>query len=458
MKRLRQILKTTAIRLTLVYTLLFGLLAIGVVAYISYQTGNILSEQFKATIDEEVNEIAVLSRRGGVRQLIPLIENRSRRPGANLYLITDPSGRIIAGNVKDIDRGLLSKDGWRIPPFPYVGFDDEGRSHRAIARVFTLPGNLRLLVGRDIGEAERFQTIVGRALQLSLSIMVLVGLILWFLVGRRALQHIDSVSKSSERIIAGDLSQRLPIKGSGDEFDRLSKSLNGLIERVEKLNKGVGAMSDSIAHDLKTPLTRLRNRAEIALGKSKKISNIALQEIIEDADGLIKTFNALLMISQVESGARTTHFEKIDAVPIVHDVFELFEPSAEEAGVLLELDEVDQAFVQGNRELIAQALTNLLDNAFKYGVSNNHPIFRLSIETTSTHVIIGVSDNGEGIPSEDRIKVRERFVRLDNSRSKPGSGLGLSLVAAVVRLHGGELKLKGANPGLIVKIYLPRIN
>ncbi len=199
MKRLSQILKTTAFRLSLVYTLLFGLFAIGVVAYISYQTGNLLVTQFQVTVDAEVAEIARLSRRGGVNRLIPMIEQRSRRPGANLYLISDPSGRIIAGNVRDLDRSLLAKDGWRIPPFRYTGFDEDGSTRRAIAKVFTLPGNLRLLVGRDIGEAERFRSIVFRASTLSLAAMVLMGLLLWFFVGRRALKHIDSFSQSSHR-------------------------------------------------------------------------------------------------------------------------------------------------------------------------------------------------------------------------------------------------------------------
>ncbi|MEE9314632.1 MAG: HAMP domain-containing sensor histidine kinase [Rhizobiaceae bacterium] len=455
MKRMRQILRTTAVRLTLVYTLLFGLLAIGVVAYISHQTGAILLEQFQTTIDEEVNEIALLSRRGGVRRLIPLIESRSRRPGANLYLISDTSGRIIAGNVRNIDRSLLSKDGWRIPPFRYVGFDDDGRKHRAIAKVFTLPGDLRLLVGRDIGDAERFRNIVGKASTISLGVMVLVGLLLWFFVGRRALKHIDSVSQSSERIIAGDLSGRLPLSGSGDEFDRLSTSLNGLIARVEKLNTSVSTMSDSIAHDLKTPLTRLRNRAEAALGKPKKQAEEALQEVIQDADGLIKTFNALLMISQVESGARTTHFEKIDIVPIVRDVHELFEPSAEEIGAELSISVEPHAKIRGNRELIAQAMTNLLDNAFKYGATAKKPHFDLTLKVMGKTVQLTVNDNGEGISKEDRERVRDRFVRLDTSRNKPGSGLGLSLVDAVVRLHGGKMDLDDANPGLSVKISLP---
>lgn len=453
MVRLRQMLKTTAVRLTLIYTLLFGILAVGVVAYVSYNTGRIIISQIQSTVDEEVNQIALNSRRFGVRNLIPMIERRSRQPGANLYLVSDTSGRIIAGNVRDLDRRLLQEDGWQVPPFKYLRFSEDDPEGLAIAKVFTLPGGLRLLVGRDIGDAERFRQIVGRASTYSLMVMVLTGLLLWFFVGRRALKHIDSVSKSSQQIIDGDLSQRLPMSGSGDEFDRLSSSLNALIERVEKLNKGVSVMSDSIAHDLKTPLTRLRNRAEGALGKPG--DEAVLQDIIADADGLIKTFNALLMISQVESGARAVQFESFELAPIIQDVHELFEPSAEELGIELTLKIDAQPSVQCSRELIAQALTNLLDNALKYGLAADKPKIELRLYESDGEARMSVCDNGNGVPDEQQQAVTERFVRLDASRTKPGSGLGLALVKAVAKLHSGQLKLSDNEPGLCAEISLP---
>lgn len=453
MQRLRQMLRTTAVRLTLIYTLLFGLLAVGVVAYVSYNTGRLILSQIQTTVDEEVAEIARQSRRVGVRNLIPMIERRSRQPGANLYLVSDAGGRIIAGNVRDLDRKLLLKDGWQIPPFKYLRFGDVDPEGTAIARVFTLPGGLRLLVGRDIGDAERFRIIVGKASTLSLVIMVLTGLVLWFLVGRRALKHIDSVSKSSQRIIDGDLSQRLPLSGSGDEFDRLSNSLNELIARVEKLNTGVSVMSDSIAHDLKTPLTRLRNRAEAALGKPA--DEAVLQDIIADADGLIKTFNALLMISQVETGARAVELERFELAPIVQDVHELFEPTAEELGIELKLSIEAKAEVLCSRELIAQALTNLLDNALKYGLSAENPKIELKLLIKQDQACLQVCDNGVGVPDAKKHKVKERFVRLDESRSKPGSGLGLALVTAVAKLHAGTLNLHDNHPGLCAEMCLP---
>ncbi len=452
MLRLRQMLKTTAVRLTLVYTLLFGLLAVGVVAYVSYNTGQLILSQVRIAVDEEVTEIARISNRSSLRNLIPLIERRSRTPGANLYLVADNNGRIIAGNVRDLNRDLLGTDGWRDPPFDYRRFDEDDDQGKAIARVFTLPGGLRLLVGRDIGDAERFREIVRRATTLSLVIMVLTGLVLWFFVGRSALKRIDSVSRSSQRIIAGDLSQRLPLSGAGDEFDRLSDSLNLLIARVEKLNKGVVTMSDSIAHDLKTPLTRLRNKAEVAL---KNPDRDDLTAIIADADGLISTFNALLMISQAESGARTMQFDDVPLAPILSDMCELFEPLAEDAGCVLTLSVNNETNVQCNRELIAQAVTNLIDNALKYGLTSPKPELMLTLDIVKDSAVISVADNGIGIPSQDLETVTERFVRLDSSRTKPGSGLGLSLVKAIADLHSGSLELGNNYPGLKAELRLP---
>ena len=457
MRRLSQLLRNTSIQLTLVYTLVFGLLAAGVVFYIGYNTGRLLIQQSQVAVDDEVQKIAEITRGVGLRRLIPMIENRSRQPGANLYLVADSNGRIIAGNVRELDRSLLVKDGWKIPPFDYGRFEDPNiEPHKAIARVFTLPGNLRLLVGRDVGEIQRFQAIVQQASTVSLAVMVLTGLGVWFFIGRRALKHIDSVSKTSQQIMAGDLSQRLPLSGTGDEFDRLSTSLNAMIGRLEKLDSGIQTMSDSIAHDLKTPLTRLRGRAEKALSaKNLKSTRKEIEGIIGESDGIIKTFDALLLISKVEAGATTIDYQSVDLNALISDLHELFEPGFEEKGAQLVLNQESLVPVKANRELIVQALINLLDNALKYGLGNTKSEVVISSYKTPDGVVIDIADNGAGISIEDRETVQERFVRLDASRSQPGSGLGLSMVKAIASLHGGSLTLHENSSGLICRFSLP---
>lgn len=456
MGSLRQVLKITAVRLTVIYTLLFGVMAFGLIFYISYNTGQLIISQIRVAAQEEIEELANVYQSGGARLLISSIDRRARNPDAYLYLVSDQNGRIIAGNVKSVDTPLLTTGGWSSAPFKYSPLNSpNGKKRQAIAQVFGLQGGLRILVGRDIGDAVKFKTVIGRALTLALGLMLLTGLILWFVIGRRALKRIDDVSKSSSRILAGDLSQRLPVTGAGDEFDRLSDNLNLMLERVEMLNVGVRNMADSIAHDLKTPLTRLRNRAEQARmsgEKSHKENRETLLRIEQDADGLIAVFNSLLMISQVSSGARPAVLTMADSGNILRDVFELFEPAAEEVGIKLKLDVSENLNIPVNRDLIAQAINNLLENALKYGNTASLPEIILFARRKGENILIGVSDNGVGIPDDDLDRVRERFVRLDESRSKPGTGLGLALVDAVAKMHDAVLILKNNNPGLHVEL------
>ena len=459
MARLRQLLKTTAVRLTLLYTLIFGLFAAGLVAYFSYNTGRLIISQVEAAATDEMRELAFIYNRRGPLRLIRSIESRSRNPGANIYLVSDGAGRIIAGNVRSVDTAIFETSGWINQPFAYSPFTSTGNEdHQAIGRVFTLSDGLVLLVGRDIGDAKRFRGIVFQAFTVTMALLFLLALVSWFIIGRRALKQIDAVSKSSARIMAGDLSQRLPVSGVGDEFDRLSANLNTIIARVEKLNTGVSNMSDSIAHDLKTPLTRLRNRAEAALSDElvgKDDANSVLAAIVQDADGLIRTFDSLLMISQVGSGARTVSMDMLDLSAVARDVVELFEPLLEEGEVELSVDFADPVKISANRELIAQAITNLIDNALKHASNASSLKLTLSTQVKDSGAVLTFSDNGPGIPTEERQRVLERFVRLDRSRSTPGSGLGLALVDAVVSLHGGTLELGDAEPGLLVTMTFP---
>ena len=435
-----------------------------------------LTAQTMETINEEVQGLGNAYQRGGLPLLVRTIERRARQPGANLYLIADPNGRILSGNVESLDPGVLEIEGWTEKPFAYQRFGESNpdrratdpvvraeagqERHEAIAVVLRLPNRMIVLVGRDLGEPERFRVVVRRALVVTLGAMGLGAVLIWFFVGRRALKRIDSVSEASARIMGGDLSGRLPVTGAGDEFDRLSENLNVMLARIANLNEGLKQVSDNIAHDLKTPLTRLRNRAEAALGANTKKTadyRAALEATIAESDQLIKTFNAILMISRLEAGYSSEDMTPVDLSATVRDVVELYEPAAEEVGVSLDADLRGEFSIEGNRELVAQALSNVVDNAIKYSTGTaGKPRVVVTLERAAGEIRLSVGDNGPGIPdSDDRQRATERFVRLERSRSQPGSGLGLSLAKAIMKFHGGRLDLDSRDPGLLVTMVFP---
>jgi len=470
LSRLAAIFRTTAARLSALYLLLFGISAIVLVFYMTSLSERMLLAQTRETIDAEALSLSRVYERGGLPALVRSVAQRSRQPGANLYLLTDPNGRPLAGNVETFDTSVLSITGWTEQPFAYRRFGEgasrpqgEGENgesrHRAIAQVSRLPNQMIILIGRDLGEPERFRRVVQRSLMLALGVMGLGALLIWLFVGRQALNRIDDMSEASRRIMGGDLTGRLPVTGAGDEFDRLSENLNTMLARIAALNDGLKQVSDNIAHDLKTPLTRIRNRAESMLAGKHSAAQYreALEGTIAESDQLIRTFNAILMISRLQAGYSAESTTPVALSAIVRDVVELYEPVAEEAGVVLTAGEVSDGTVQGNRELIGQTLSNIVDNAIKYsGDVEGGGKVQVSLARAGNELRISVADNGPGIPEEDRARVVERFVRLEKSRSQPGSGLGLSLADAVMKFHGGKLKLSGRDPGLLVEMTFPR--
>lgn len=464
MSRLRAMLSTTAVRLSALYLGLFALCAVALVFYVTAISEGMQRDRTQNAIANELRIVAAAYRGGGVAGLVRIIERRSRQPGANLYAIATPTGELIAGNIASLQPGVLDSEGWSALPFRYERIGETANeNHRALAQVVLLPNGMRLMVGRDLGEREQVRGLVRQALVMALAIMFAGALAIWFLVGRRALKRIDHMSEASKKILAGDLSQRLPVNGSGDEFDRLSLSLNTMLERIERLNEGLRQVSDNIAHDLKTPLTRLRNRAEAALSADggEAAKQEALEQMIADSDQLIRTFNALLMISRVEAGSSTAQMSDVDLSGLAQDASELYEPVAEEQGVKLVARIAPGITIRGNRELLAQALSNLIDNAIKYGGDAPAPEIGVTLSRSGGDVRLTVTDKGPGVPANRREDVVKRFVRLDESRSKPGTGLGLSLVHAVAALHGGSLLLDdtqpgaGDNPGLAATMVLP---
>jgi len=332
--------------------------------------------------------------------------------------------------------------------------------HRARAYHLRLPNGSVLLVGRDIEERRRFAALIRRTLYFALGFTIVLGLLGGLLMSRNFLHRIDSITAASRSIMAGDLSQRVPVSGSGDELDQLSVSLNQMLDQIERLMAGMKEISSNVAHDLRTPLARLRSRVEAALRTDDPGAlKAALEQTIEEADALLATFNALLSIARTEAGQILEGLKPVDLKEVLTEIAELFAPLAEESGGSLSLSADESVTVRSDRQLLAQAISNLIDNALKYGVprGKNGPEITLSLRHTPREAIIAVADRGPGIAEEDRSRVTERFVRLDRARSLPGSGLGLSLAQAIARLHNGKLVLKDNAPGLLIELVLPRI-
>jgi len=460
---LGKLLRTTAFQLTLVYLLVFILFAASLLGYFALNTRRLITEQITRTVTAEINRLREQYNEAGIRGLVLFIDLRSRRPGSSLYLVTTPNGEGLAGNVGALAPGALDHPGWIETSYRRIEAPDDVE-HRAFVQVVELPGGFRLLVGRDLEERERIYAIIANAGRWSFALVVVLGLAGGFFVSRRVLKRIDAMTETAQTIMAGDLTGRLPVAGTGDELDRLAGNVNAMLERIEALMRGLKEVSDNIAHDLKTPLTRLRNRCEQALrGANGDLDyRAALESTIAESDELIRTFDALLMIARAESGQARDNMTDFDAAEIARDIGELYEPLADEKGLALKVDAPAAAPVRGNRELISQALANLIDNAIKYsapeagGINGAPAEIVVGAALNGERIMLTVADHGPGIAEPDRGRVVERFVRLEQSRSLPGSGLGLSLAAAVARLHGGELKLEDNRPGLRSIIELPR--
>jgi signal transduction histidine kinase len=459
---LGKLLRTTAFKLTLVYLIVFALFAVFLLGYFAFNTRRLFNEQITQTVDLDIEGLTAQFNAAGIRRLVLIVEARSRRPGSSLYLVTTPTGEGLAGNVGSLPQGVMATPGWTETVYRRIDESDVSDLHRALVRVQHLPGGFRLLVGRDLEERDRLYDVVLDAGKWSAAIVVILGLAGGFFVARRVLRRVDAMTATTRTIMEGDLSGRLPVAGSGDELDRLAENLNAMLDRIEALMHGLKEVSDNIAHDLKTPLTRLRNRAEEALrlNQDEGAYREALESIIDESEGLIRTFNALLMIARAESGQARDNMSEFDAADVARGMCELYEPLAEEKGLTLDADAPEPALVTGNRELISQALANLVDNAIKYAAperqSGNAGGIVVKAAAEGDRVLLSVADNGPGIPESDRKRAVERFVRLEKSRSVPGSGLGLSLAAAVAHLHGGELQLHDNMPGLKAVIVLPR--
>jgi signal transduction histidine kinase len=452
---LTRLLRTNAFRLAALYLTLFATSVLALLAFIYWSTANFVEQQTEETLNAEVQGLVEQYAQRGISGLVQVIAERSagERGDAMIYLVTDPRGRPLAGNLsawpqaETIRPSLIS--------FPVeTRSDGESERHRARAVVFNIPGGFRLLVGRDQHDAHVFRQRVTKALAWAGLLTLGLGLAGGIVMSRNMLHRVEAVSNTAAEIIHGDLTKRVPLSGSGDEFDQLARHLNEMLDQIERLMAGMRQVTDNIAHDLRTPLARLRSRLEVALLERPDAGRCAevMRETIAEADRLLGTFNALLSIAEAEAGSRRETMTKLDLAEVARSVAELYEPLAEEKGLALTVRAEGAVPVRGDRHLLAQAIANLLDNALKYTPAGS---VALSVAGGPEGVRVEVADSGPGIPPEQRGAVFDRFVRLEGSRSTPGNGLGLSLVRAVAQLHGGTVTLADNNPGLRATLNLP---
>jgi hypothetical protein len=452
-----KLLKTSTFRLAALYLLLFAVSVAALLAYVYWNTAVLLERQTDATIRAEIQALADQYRLRGLTGIIDTVQRRSREETGSIYLLTDAVGARIAGNIDRLPAEAVSGQEWIEFPLDVKRRD---ASERHMVRAFhtDLAGDYELVVGRDVEALRQFAAIIRRTLFGALAMALVLGLGGGLLMSRDFLRRVDAITDASRNIMGGNMQGRMPVSGSDDELDRLAQSLNEMLDRIERLMAGMQEVSSNVAHDLKTPLTRIKARVEGALRAGKSAGyREALEKTVEDSDRLLQTFNSLLSIVRAEAGQSRGGLAPIDARSILADVAELYEPMAEEQGGALTITAPEGLEILADRQLLSQAVSNLVDNALKYGATEGAaPQIAITGAIEGDDVVITVADRGPGIAEADRSRVIERFVRLDASRSRPGNGLGLSLVAGVMKLHGGRLVLEDNEPGLRAKLMLPR--
>jgi signal transduction histidine kinase len=468
---LTRLLGSTPFRLTVAYMGAFVAAAALIVLYVAWQANELLTSKAVEALRAEVAGLRAQFEAGGRTRLVAAVNELVSEPGSGLYLLVDADGTRLAGNLPRPPAALAADGQGHLFSYTRASNGSGPQERLATGLSLSVAGGLTLVVARDIEDQRQLAAGIGRLALMSFGLLCALGVGAGILISRSMVSRIDRVTETSRQIMAGNLSRRIPLSGSGDELDRLSESLNAMLARIEELLAALREVSDNIAHDLKTPLNRLRNRAEASLrSPDAAVHRDGLAKTIEEADELIRTFNSLLLIARLEAGAAAESMRPVELAEVIGDVAELYEPVAEEAGLKVAVSTEPGVCTVANRELVSQAVANLVDNAIKYSAATGVPVaagaapvprrsppreIRITLSRAGDSVEIAVADNGPGIAAEDRERALQRFVRLEKSRSRPGAGLGLSLVAAVARMHGGSVRLEDNGPGLRAVLSIP---
>ena len=433
-------LRTTTFRLTLLSAALFALAAGLIVIYLYGATAGALAGQVDRALAAEIDDLAGAFRSGGPNTLNREVVRRSLVGDEDLYLFAYENGRRISGNLDALPPEIAvdaepSRFAYERPVRGETTAEDRG----ARGAIVALPGGFLLLVGRDVNEDERVVDRVAREAWTATGFILALGLLTGGFVSWRFSRRLEALNAVARDVMAGDFKRRAPRNESGDELDALAGNFNAMLDRIERLMTSMRYAGDSLAHDLRSPLTRLRSRLDDALRSDAKEPRETIEQAIEDADQLLSTFNAVLRLARLEAGEQRAALVRIDPADIVRDLGELYEPVCDEAGLGFRMTITDGLRIRADRSLVSQAIANLLDNAVKYTPSGG--AVELGVRSRGDGVELWVADTGTGIPAHERERVRQRFVRLEESRTAPGSGLGLSLVQAVADLHSAEFQL-----------------
>jgi signal transduction histidine kinase len=446
---LSRIINTATFRLTALYALLFAI-AVAVLGVIVYQvTAAALEHRLDARIEGEMTALKAAFAAGGLARLIPDVRahQQTLSAGPLEYLLLGADGERLAGNLAT----MPAQFGWS--NIERKDSDGDVSRHRVLAAA--LVGGARLAIGANREDTDEVEHTILDAFLSAFGAVVALGIIVGIALSHALLKRVETIRRTAEAIIAGDFTQRVPVRGTGDEFDRLSLTLNRMLDRITELMESLRQVSADIAHDLKTPLAHLRQRLETTQRHAQSVEehNAAIDLAIAQADEILAIFSALLRIAQIEAGTRRADFRDLDLSAVFANVVDAFAPAVADAGKHLDAKIKPAIRICGDRELLTQMLANLIENAIRHTPAGTR--IEVSLGCDCSRIVGTVSDNGPGTPAEERERIFQRFYRLERSWSTPGSGLGLSLVKAVADLHGIVLEVRDAEPGFLIVMRFP---
>ena len=451
---LAKTLTSSTFKLALIAIGTFGLIVSVIFSYVYLSTSSYVRSRSDRAIMTEYLSLHDAYQRSGRDGLVALIQQRvaDKSFAENVYSLVDPSLTVLGGNVKAWPSTVTAASGWtefraREP------FRSATNQPLLRAKVETFPSGDRLLVGRDISDLDSFADHIKTAVISAAALIFALAGMASILVTRRTVGRIESINATSRAIMLSGLDKRIPLRGTNDEWDRVAENLNLMLDRIETLMGEVKQVSDNVAHDLRTPLTRMRGRLERAYHAERIGENdqLLISDTIADLDAVLRIFTSLSRIAQIETAARKGGFRSVNLTEIAGQVVELYDAAAEQDGTRLTIVGDPEVLVTGDRDLIFDAIANLVDNAIKHGRAGGQVV--VANENIDGKPVITIADDGSGIPADQYEHVFKRFYRLEHSRGTPGNGLGLSLVAAVARLHGARIEMLDNSPGLKLKLW-----